>query len=254
MNGEVPTGKVLVTGGSSGIGLATARLLRQRGVRVAVLDRQPLLDASLDACIVRADVLDAASVQRAVAAAADRLGGLDGLVNSAGIGAVGTVEEGDLADWQRVLDVNLLGIVRVTRAALPFLRGGVAPSIVNVSSVAATVGLRDRALYSASKGAVAALTRAMAADLVGEGIRVNSVSPGTADTPWVTRLVAQADDPDAVLDALRRRQPHGRLVTATEVAEGIAYLLGAGSTTGTSLEIDGGLTRLRVLASGASRA
>jgi NAD(P)-dependent dehydrogenase (short-subunit alcohol dehydrogenase family) len=120
--------------------------------------------------------------------------------------------------------------------------------VVNTSSVAATAGLPQRAVYSASKGAVAALTRAMAADHVAEGIRVNSVSPGTADTPWVQRLLAAADDPAAERTALENRQPHGRLVAAEEVADAVAYLAGprSRSTTGTSLDVDGGMQNLRL--------
>ena len=140
-------------------------------------------------------------------------GGLDVLVNNAGIGAQGTVEDNPDDQWLKVLDVNVLGIVRVSRAALPALRRSAAACIVNTCSIAATAGLPQRALYSASKGAVLALTRAMAADHIGEGIRVNCVNPGTADTPWVGRLLAVAEDPEAERAALEARQPMGRLVT-----------------------------------------
>ena len=132
---------------------------------------------------------------RAVGDAVARLGGIDVLVNNAGIGAEGGVEANDDAEWMRVLDVNVLGLVRVTRAALPALRASANAAIVNTCSVAATAGIPNRALYSASKGAVLSLTRAMAADLVGAGIRVNAVNPGTADTPWVDRLLAASHDP-----------------------------------------------------------
>jgi NAD(P)-dependent dehydrogenase (short-subunit alcohol dehydrogenase family) len=119
---------------------------------------------------------------------------------------------------------------------------------VNTCSAVAFVGVRQRALYSASKGAVLALTLAMAADHAAEGIRVNAVAPGTADTPWVARLLESAEDPDAAAEALRRRQPIGRLVTPDEVAYGIASLASplAASTNGTILRIDGGRTSLRV--------
>ena len=140
------------------------------------------------------------------------------------------------------------GLVRVTRACLPALRRSSSASIVNTCSVAATVGLPERALYSASKGAVAALTLAMAADHLHEGIRVNCVAPGTADTPWIGRLLDSSEDPQAERAALEARQPHGRLVTAEEVAAAIGYLAGsnAGSTTGTMLTVDGGLTTLKL--------
>jgi NAD(P)-dependent dehydrogenase (short-subunit alcohol dehydrogenase family) len=238
--------RALVTGGASGIGLATAELLLARGAAVAVLDRAG--SAPAGAAFVAADVSDDTGVRAAVAEAVSGLGGLDVLVNNAGIGAQGTVEDNDDDEWHRVLDVNVVGMVRVTRAALPYLRESSAAAIVNTCSVAATAGLPNRALYSATKGAVLALTLAMAADLVADEIRVNCVNPGTADTPWVGRLLEAADDPDAERAALDARQPMGRLVTAEEVAEAIAYLASpaAASTTGTFLPVDGGMQGLRL--------
>ncbi|MFE0629177.1 SDR family NAD(P)-dependent oxidoreductase [Streptomyces sp. NPDC058864] len=241
----------LVTGGASGIGLATARLLAARGARVAVLDLAPDgLPAQLTG--FKADVSDDASTRDAVDAAAEALGGLDVLVNNAGIGAAGTVEDNPDEQWHRVLDVNVLGMVRTTRAALPYLRRSARPAIVNTCSIAATAGLPQRALYSASKGAVLSLTLAMAADHVREGIRVNCVNPGTADTPWVARLLDAADDPEAERAALDARQPMGRLVTADEVAAAIVYLASpaAASVTGTALAVDGGMAGLRLRPAG----
>jgi len=243
----------LVTGGASGIGLATARLLAARGARVAVLDRvKPPEDHQGEGIYaVLADVTDDAAVRADVAEAGRALGGLDILVNNAGIGAAGTVEDNDDEEWHRVLDVNVLGIVRTTRAALPLLRRAVRErgqaAIVNTCSIAGTAGLPQRALYCASKGAVYALTLAMAADHVAEGIRVNCVNPGTVDTPWVGRLLDAAPDPAAERAALAARQPMGRLVTADEVAAAIAYLASplAGATTGTALAVDGGVSGLR---------
>jgi 2-keto-3-deoxy-L-fuconate dehydrogenase len=240
----------LVTGGASGIGLATARLLAARGARVAVLDRVKAEDAG-GLYPVIADVTDDAAVRAAVAAAGQAIGAFDILVNNAGIGAAGTVADNDDDEWRRVLDVNVLGMVRVTRAALPLLREAARArgqaAIVNTCSIAATAGLPQRALYSASKGAVYALTLAMAADHVAEHIRVNCVNPGTADTPWVSRLLDAAPDPAAERAALTARQPMGRLVSADEVAAAIAYLASplAGATTGTALAVDGGMSGLR---------
>jgi 2-keto-3-deoxy-L-fuconate dehydrogenase len=187
-------------------------------------------------------------VRLAVDTAAERFGGIDILVNNAGIGAIGTVADNPDEQWHRVFDVNVVGIVRVTRAALPYLRASAHPAIVNTCSVAATAGLPQRALYSATKGAALSLTLAMAADHLGEGIRVNCVNPGTADTPWIGRLLDQADDPAAERAALKARQPMGRLVTAEEVAAGIAYLASpsASAVTGTTLAIDGGMGGLRI--------
>jgi 2-keto-3-deoxy-L-fuconate dehydrogenase len=235
----------VVTGGASGIGLATATLLAARGAQVAVLD----LDPAAPGCYgVRADVRDDAAVRAAIDDAAAHLGGIDILVNNAGIGAAGTVADNPDEQWHQVFDVNVVGLVRVTRAALPYLRRSPRAAIVNTCSIAATAGLPQRALYSATKGAVLSLTLAMAADHLPDGIRVNCVNPGTADTPWVERLLAQADDPAAERAALEARQPMGRLVTADEVAAGIAYLASpaAAAVTGTALEIDGGMAGLRL--------
>jgi NAD(P)-dependent dehydrogenase (short-subunit alcohol dehydrogenase family) len=236
-----------VTGGASGIGAAIARRLREDGAQVAALD----LDVSAvpDGVLgVRADVTDDASVRAAVDRVLAEWGRLDVLVNNAGIGAQGTVADNDDEEWHRVLDVNVVGIVRTTRAALPALRRSPAAVVVNTCSIAATAGLPQRALYSASKGAVLALTRAMAADHLAEGIRVNCVNPGTADTPWIGRLLDRADDPAAERAALEARQPHGRLVSADEVADAVAYLASprAGSTTGTAIAVDGGMQDLRL--------
>ena len=235
----------IVTGGASGIGLATARLLASRGAKVACLDLNPSVPAPLLG--FPADVTDDASIRAAVAAAAEALGGIDIVVNNAGIGAQGSVEDNDDAEWSRVFDVNVQGMVRTSRAALPHLRRSSHAAIVNVSSIAATAGLPHRALYSATKGAVLSLTLAMATDHLREGIRVNCVNPGTADTPWIGRLLAKAADPVAERAALEARQPTGRLVSADEVAAAIAYLAGplASATTGTSLAVDGGMQGLR---------
>ncbi|MER7002011.1 SDR family oxidoreductase [Dactylosporangium sp. NPDC000555] len=249
MNGEFDALAAVVTGGASGIGLATARHLAARGARVASLDlRADDLPEGIAGFV--ADVTDDAAVRAGVSAAAERLGGIDILVNNAGIGAIGTVESNPDDEWHRVFDVNVVGLVRVTRAALPHLRRSAHPAIVNTSSIAAHAGLPDRALYSATKGAVQALTAAMAADYVREGIRVCCVNPGTADTPWVRRLLDQAEDPQAELSALNARQPTGRLVSAEEVAHAIAYLASplAGATTGTVLSVDGGMHGLRLRA------
>ncbi|MEV0891567.1 SDR family oxidoreductase [Promicromonospora sp. NPDC050262] len=236
----------VVTGGSSGIGAAIVRRLRAGGARVAVFDVDP--DAADADLALPVDVTDAASVEAAVAAVEAQLGRLDVLVNNAGIGAQGTVADNPDEEWLRVLDLNVVGIARTTRAALPLLRRSPAAAIVNTCSIAATAGLPQRALYSASKGAVLALTQAMAADHVREGIRVNAVNPGTVDTPWVGRLLASAADPAGERAALEARQPHGRLVSADEVAEAVAYLASplAASTTGTTIAVDGGMHALRV--------
>ncbi|MFD5035473.1 SDR family NAD(P)-dependent oxidoreductase [Streptomyces sp. NPDC058220] len=242
----------LVTGGASGIGAAIATLLLERGARVAVLDRETA-GAPAGTLALTADVTDDAAVRAAVDAAAAEFGGLHTVVSNAGVGAIGTVLDNPDEEWRRVLDINVLGMVRTARHALPHLRRSAADrpgcvSITQTCSIAATAGLPQRALYSASKGAILSLTLAMAADHVREGIRVNCVNPGTADTPWVGRLLDQAQDPAAERAALEARQPTGRLVGAGEVAAAVAYLASpaAAAVTGTALAVDGGMQGLRL--------
>jgi NAD(P)-dependent dehydrogenase (short-subunit alcohol dehydrogenase family) len=237
----------IVTGGAAGIGAAVVERLLEGGANVAVLDVR--IDGANEAALaVQADVADDASVRSAIAAVVERFGGIDIVVNNAGIGAQGSIEGATDDEWLRVLNINVVGIARVSRAALPYLRESEVAAIVNTCSVAATAGLPQRAVYSASKGAVLSLTRAMAADHLREGIRVNCVNPGTADTPWVGRLLDSAGDPAAERAALAARQPHGRLVDPAEIAEAIAYLASPRnrSTTGTSLAVDGGMQELRL--------
>lgn len=237
----------LVTGGASGIGLATANLLSSRGARVAALDLKPegLPDGIMG---VQADVTDDVQVKAAVDAVVERFGRLDVVVNNAGIGAVGDVTANGDAEWLRVLDVNVVGMVRVARHAIPHLRRSPAASIVNTCSIVAWAGVEQRTLYSASKGAVQSLTLAMAADHVRENIRVNCVAPGSADTPWIGRSLERAADPVAARAALDAFQPTGRLVTADEVAGAIAYLASplSSASVGTVLAVDNGMHGLRL--------
>ncbi|MEE9095753.1 SDR family NAD(P)-dependent oxidoreductase [Pseudarthrobacter phenanthrenivorans] len=235
----------LVTGGASGIGAAIADKLSAEGAHVVVLDLNP---GSSEHLGIVCDVSNDVSVQAAIDDVVRRFGQLDIVVNNAGIGAQGDVSTNSDDEWHRVIDINVLGVVRVSRASLPHLRRSTAPAIVNICSIAATAGLPQRALYSATKGAVQSLMLAMAADHIAEGIRVNCVNPGTVDTPWVDRLLQSAADPAAERAALNARQPHGRLVQAAEVAAAVSYLAGpsAGSTSGAALAVDGGMQGLRV--------
>ena len=212
--------RVLVTGGASGIGAATVAAFRARGDEVVAADLPEL------------DVRDEGQVAAAVR-------DVDVLVNAAGIGSTTNAADTPVEVWDDVFAVNARGTFLCCKHAIPGMieRGG--GSIVNVASIAALVGLKNRAAYSASKGAVVALTRALAVDHVGDGIRVNAVCPGTVDSPWVRRLV---DEVGESIDALRARQPMGRLGTPAEIADAIVYLATAEFVTGSVLVIDGGLT------------
>ena len=233
----------VVTGAGSGIGLATAKILKERGATVYGLDLTEGGMAGI-ATWIQCDVGDDASVTKAF----EGISKLDILINNAAISAVGTIEANSSDEWLKVMNVNVLGIVRTSKSALQLLRKSKAAAIVNTCSVAATAGIPKRAVYSASKGAVFSLTLAMANDHIVDGVRVNCVNPVTADTPLVQRLLAQAADPVAERKALEARQPLGRLVASEEVASAICYLASPlqGSTTGTSLTVDGGMQGLRI--------
>src|SRR5690625_2489322 len=235
----------VVTGGASGIGAAIADAFAGADANVAVLDLNP--EGSPHRSWF-ADVTDDSSVRKAVDAVAAEFGGIDILINNAGVGAQGTIENNPDAEWHTVWDLNVVGMVRASRAALPHLRKSNAAAIVNIASIASTAGLPQRALYSATKGAISALTRAMAADHLHEGIRVNGVGPGTADTPWINRLLEKAEDAAAERAALQARQPTGRLVSPQEVAHAVLSLASplAGAITGVNLPVDGGMQELRL--------
>ncbi len=237
----------IITGAGSGIGLAVATKLRHQGATIFGFDLYEGGMAEI-ATWIECDVGDTASVARAVARVKDEVAVIDILANNAGIGAVGSVLDSTDDEWERIFRINVAGISRVTTAVYDLLKASSSAAIVNTCSIAATVGLPKRAVYSASKGAVMSLTLAMAADFVKEGIRVNCVNPGTADTPWVAHLLAAAADPVAERKALEDRQPIGRLVSADEVANAILYLANPAqrSTTGTVLAVDGGMSGLRL--------
>ena len=230
----------IVTGGASGIGAAIAQRLTDAGATVAVLDLNPAGAEAFFA--VETNVSDDASVRAAIDAVVERFGRIDIVVNNAGIGAQGDVAANDDEEWHRVWDINVVGMARVSRAALPWLRKSPAAAIVNLSSIVATAGVPQRVLYAATKGAVLAMTKSMAADHIREGIRVNAVNPGTADTPWIGGLLAKADDPAAERKALEARQPHGRLVSPEEVAALVSWLSSdeVSFSTGAVYDISGG--------------
>jgi NAD(P)-dependent dehydrogenase (short-subunit alcohol dehydrogenase family) len=248
------TSKVaLVTGGSRGIGLATARALLTQGASVAITaTNQARLDAAAGelgaqassgrVLTVAASVRSYAEVEAAVAKTVAHFGGLDILINNAGIGATGTVLTTEEATWDRLTAVNLKGTYLMSGAALAVMvprRRGV---IVNAGSIAGVRAVADRAAYVATKFAVVGLTKAMALDHVRDGIRVNAVCPGTTMTPWIEERLHEALDREAALATLVGRQPMGRLGTAEEMAAAYLFLASDESafTTGATLLVDGG--------------
>ncbi|MBM7500242.1 NAD(P)-dependent dehydrogenase (short-subunit alcohol dehydrogenase family) [Brachybacterium muris] len=234
--------RVVVTGGGSGISRAAAARFLELGAQVAVIDLDPS-GAPEGSVRVRADIADRAQVGQAVAECAQQLGGIDVVVNNAGISAVGDVTANDDEEWARALSINVTANARASAAALPHLRASEHAAIVNMSSIAATAGLQERALYSATKGAVQAMTT----DHLADGIRVNCVNPGTVATEFVDRMLQNFPDPVAERKALDARQPTGRMVTPQEVAGTVVFLASPlnTSTTGTSLAVDGGMHGLR---------
>lgn len=232
--------RALVVGGAAGIGLATARMMAARGAAVGVLDRHALDAPGIAAA--EADLADTAAVSAAVAALAGQLGGIDILVNSAGIDLEAPTETVADPDWARVIDINLSGPMRAARAAFPWLKASGRGAIVNVSSAAGLRPIADRAAYCASKAGLVMLSKSLALDWAEHAIRVNTVCPGAVHTGLFDQSWQGAPDPDARLDEIRARYPLGRIAAPEELAEAILYLAGptAAYVTGTTLAVDGG--------------
>jgi len=242
--------RFVITGGASGIGLAAARLAIERGARVALLDQDPttlskaagsLGDAALP---LVCDVTDADAVKAAVERAADWLGGIDAVVNSAGIDLLTPLERTDDARWARMLAVNLTGPMLVCRAAMPHLRRAGGGTIVNVSSGAGLAPLLNRTAYCATKAGVIMFGKALAIEAAADGIRVNAVCPGAVDTPLFRTSYENSADPERDLEAIRQRYALKRVAAPEEIAEAVLYLSGPASSyvTGTALAVDGGRT------------
>ncbi len=234
---------VLVTGAGSGIGAEIATQLRAEGAMVYGADLGP--SAVPEGVIgLPVDVTQEESVRSAVQRVLADTGRLDVMCNNAGTGSTTSPLDCTAQEWDRVFAVNARGVFFGVKHALPPMLAQGRGSIVNTASVAGLVGLRDRTSYCASKGAVIALTKQVAIQYAGTGVRCNCVSPGTVDSPWVGRLLGAADDPAAARAALVARQPLGRLGLPSEIACAVLYLASdeAGFVTGTDLVIDGGLT------------
>lgn len=247
MNKEFSGLVAIVTGAGSGIGLEVAKGLTERGATVFGFDINHGEMGSA-ATFIKCDIGDATSVESAFTEFKKKSSKLDILINNAGIGSLTTVEKETDEIWQKVLNINVVGTARVSRAAIALLRESKSAAIVNTASVAAIDGIPNRAAYSASKGAILSLTLAMATDHLADGIRVNAVNPATTDTPWVKKLLEQSPDAKAARSALESRQPMGRLVSPSEIASAIIFLASPiqASVTGTTINIDGGMHSLRI--------
>jgi NAD(P)-dependent dehydrogenase (short-subunit alcohol dehydrogenase family) len=247
--------RAIVTGAGSGIGRAIAIRFAQEGARVLVADlnlktaQETVAQLETPGLALELNVTQANQVQAIIAQVIQEWGGLEVLVNNAGIAVAATVAETNVEDWDRVIDVNLKGTFLGMKYAIPAIRDTVrgtntTGSVINISSAAAVVAITNRAAYCASKGGVLSLTRAAALEHVLEGVRVNAILPGTVDTPWVERITAGYDDPEAARAAMQARRPHGRLVTPAEIAAMAAYLASdeAASVVGAGMIVDGGFT------------
>ena len=248
-------GVILVTGAGSGIGQAIAEALAVDGHKVVVTGRgidrllrvaYTLQQKGAESVAVAMDVTRADSVAAAAERVHDVFGPVEGLVNNAGTGAVGTVLETSTDELRRVLEVNVVGSYLVTQAFLPDIIASGGGPIVNISSALAVVGVPERAAYSASKAALLALTRSIHADYHAQGVRANAVLPGTVDTPWIDRLVTSNYDPEGTRKDLALRQPIKRMGKPEEMAEAVRFLVGPHGTfvLGSSWVIDGGMTAL----------
>lgn len=233
---------VLVTGAASGIGRAMAQQFLAEGAVVFAADLDPS-GVPEGTTGIAADVSDDEAVAAMVRTAVDATGRLDVLCSNAGIGSTSDAVACTADEWDRVFAVNARGVFLGTHHALPHMLAQGSGAIVNTASVAGMVGLKDRAAYCASKGAVIAFTKQVAVQYAGTGVRCNCICPGTVDSPWVQNLLDQAEDPAQRRRDLIARQPVGRLGQPDEIAAAALYLASdaAAFVTGSALVIDGGL-------------
>lgn len=242
--------RTIVTGAGSGIGRAIAMRLAGEGARVALADvdeeaaKGVAEEIDGDTLVHKTDVTSAEDVEALVGQVVSRWGGLEVMVNNAGVGIASTIVDATEEDYDKTMDVCVRGTFLGMKYAIPAIRDSGGGSVVNMSSIAALVGLNDRAIYCAAKGAILAMTRAAAIDHIEEGVRVNCIAPGTVDTPWISRITSTYDDPQKARATMQARQPHNRFVTPEEIAAMAAYLASdeSGSTIGACMTVDGGMT------------
>jgi NAD(P)-dependent dehydrogenase (short-subunit alcohol dehydrogenase family) len=242
--------RAIVTGAGAGIGRAIALRLAGEGARVALADvdggaaDKVASEIDGETLVRRTDVTTTDEVEALISSVVESWGGLDVMVNNAGVGVAATAVNTTEEDYDRVMDVCVRGTLLGMKYAIPAIRDSGGGSVINMSSVAALVGITNRAVYSAAKGAILSLTRAAAIDHVEEGVRVNCIAPGTVDTPWVSRITSGYDDPEEARANMQARQPHNRFVTPEEIAAMTAYLASdeSASCIGACMIVDGGVT------------
>ncbi len=240
----------IVTGGASGIGLAITKRFASEGAKIIIADLN-LESAKEEAKAIgenvysyQVDMTNSNEVQSLMNYVSENFNKLDIMVNNAGIGAASKAHETSEETWQKVIDVNLKGTFLGMKYSIPLMLKNKSGSVINITSIAALVGLPERAVYSAAKGGILSLTRAAAIDYVSDGIRINCIAPGTVDTPWIKRITDSYDDPNTARNNMIARQPHGRLVAPEEIAAMAAYLASdeSKSTIGAVMVVDGGAT------------
>lgn len=242
--------RAVITGGASGIGRAIVQMFVKEGTQVVVADidynsakslSEELNDKALP---FELNVTSADNFKKLAEFCEEKYNGIDILVNNAGIGLASLLPDTEEDDWQRLIDVNLKGCFLGMKYFIPLLKKSGGGSIINISSIAALVGLADRAVYSASKGGIIAMSRAAAIDHINDKIRINCIAPGTVDTPWIERITQTYKDPAAAKKTMKERQPHGRLVLPDEIAAMAVYLASdeSKSTIGAVMVVDGGVT------------
>ncbi len=242
--------RAIVTGAGAGIGCAIALRFANEGAKVALADvdedtaKGVADEIDGQTLIHRTDVTQAADVEALVGRVVAEWDGLDVMVNNAGVGIASTVVDATEEDYDKTMDVCVRGTFLGMKYAIPAIRDSGGGSVINMSSIAALVGLNDRAIYCAAKGAILSMTRAAAIDHIEEGVRVNCIAPGTVDTPWISRITSTYDDPEEARATMQARQPHNRFVSPEEIAAMAAYLASdeAGSAIGACMTVDGGMT------------